>query len=175
MAVDEIARVGSNNLPEASSPSSYSRSDPPSSSRTAGCSEKVLRFKICRDIWGTWSVQGLSPLPVAHLPSLSASLDYARRECAGASAIIELEIDGFYVVVHQEDGWPRLPLALSGCLVTDHAHIASSYRDAGSVARWPSWFVECRDAAMRLIASLAFGLAVMKRSKSAFWSTSSRQ
>src|SRR5262249_24393296 len=91
----------------------------PRPARIARRHEKVLRLKICRDIWGTWGVQGLSPLPVPHLPSLSASLDYARRECAAAPATIELEIDGFYVVVHQEDGWPRPPIALSGSLVTD--------------------------------------------------------
>jgi hypothetical protein len=79
----------------------------PQFSRTAGCSEKVLRLKIYRDRWGTWTVQGLSQHPLAQFPSLSASLDYARCECAAAPATIELEIDGFYAVVHQEDGWPR--------------------------------------------------------------------
>jgi hypothetical protein len=66
-----------------------------------------LTLKICRDAWGCWSVRGLAPLPVAHFPSLSASLDYARKECAAAPATIELLIDGFYVVIHQERGWPR--------------------------------------------------------------------
>jgi hypothetical protein len=66
-----------------------------------------LQLKICRDDWGTWSVHGLSPLPVEHLPSLSASTDYARKECAAAPATIELLIDGFYAVLHQERGWPR--------------------------------------------------------------------
>ena len=40
-----------------------------------------LQLKICRDVWGTWSVHGLSPLPVSHLLSLSASIDYAREKC----------------------------------------------------------------------------------------------
>jgi hypothetical protein len=66
-----------------------------------------LQVKIRRDLWGTWSVHGLSPVPVAHLPSLSPSLEYARRECAAAPATIELFIDGFYAVVYQERGWPR--------------------------------------------------------------------
>ena len=66
-----------------------------------------LRLKICRDDRGTWTVHGLSQHPLAQFPSLSASLDYARRECAAAPATIELLIDGFYAVVHQEDGWPR--------------------------------------------------------------------
>src|SRR5882724_9213021 len=66
-----------------------------------------LQLRICHNTCGTWSVHGLSPLPAAHLPSLSASLDYARRECAAAPATIELLIDGFYAVVHQENGWRR--------------------------------------------------------------------
>ena len=48
-----------------------------------------LSLKICRDVWGGWNVHGLAPLPVEHLPSLSASIDYARKECAAAPATIE--------------------------------------------------------------------------------------
>jgi hypothetical protein len=70
-----------------------------------------LRVRICRDIWGTWSVYGLSALPAAHLPSLSASLDYAREQCGAAPATIELLIDGFFAVIYQERGWPRRILA----------------------------------------------------------------
>jgi hypothetical protein len=120
----------------------------------------------------------LSPLPVAHLPTLSAAFDHARRESGAAPATIELLIDGFYVLVHQEAGWPRPPLALE----TQQRRfvglntIAASYNDTSSAARSrSSWFIEWRDAAMRLIASLASGLAAMKCSKSAFRSTSSRQ
>jgi hypothetical protein len=71
----------------------------------------TLQLKIYSGDCGTWSVHGLSSLPVTHLPSLSASIDYAREECAAAPATIELFIDGFYVVVHQERGWPRRLLA----------------------------------------------------------------
>ena len=70
-----------------------------------------LHLQICRGARGTWSVYGLSPLPVLHLPSLSASIDYARKGCGASPATIELLIDGFYVVVHQEAGWPRRHLA----------------------------------------------------------------
>ena len=137
-----------------------------------------LRLRICRDTCGTGSVHGLSPLPAAHHPSLSASLDYGRRECAAAPATIELLIDGFYAVVHQEDGWPRPSIAVDA-----GAHrpvgrdpLAANYNDAASVTRSrSSWFIERRDAAMRLIASLASGFVSMKRSKSVFLSTSSRQ
>jgi len=67
----------------------------------------TLQLQICRDGCGTWSVHGLSPQPKTGLPSLAASIDYARRQCAEAPATIELMIDGFYAVVRQENGWPR--------------------------------------------------------------------
>jgi hypothetical protein len=143
-----------------------------------------LHLRICRDTYGTWSVHGLSPLPVAHLPSLSASLDYARRECAAAPATIELLIDGFYAVVHQDNGWPRPPLTLKTRVprLVDRAPrtsgraLAMRYSDATSVARSrSSWFIKWRAWAMRSIAALASGFAAMNRSKSVFLSTSSRQ
>jgi len=130
------------------------------------------------DLWGTWSVHGLSPLPVSHLPSLSASLDYARRKCAAAPATIEFEIDGFYAVVHQEDGWPRWPLVLEAGrpLIVNPVPIAPAYSDAASFARSRSpRFIDWRAWAMRLMAALASGFVAMKRSKSVFLSTSSRQ
>ena len=67
----------------------------------------TLQLKICSDSRGTWSVHGLSPLPVKHLPSLSASIDYARQACNAAPATIELYVDGMYIVAHQERGWPK--------------------------------------------------------------------
>jgi hypothetical protein len=63
-----------------------------------------LRIKICRDVWGTWSVHGLSPVPSSDLPTLSASIDYARNTCNAAPATIELYVDGMYIVAHQERG-----------------------------------------------------------------------
>src|SRR5262249_54853669 len=139
--------------------------------RTGRSSEELgLRLKICPDLWGTWSVHGLSPLPVSHLPSLSASFDYARRKCAAAPATIEVEIDGFYAVVHQEDGWPRWPLVLEPTgspLVVNPEPIALGYSDSASVARSRSpWFNEWRAWAMRLMAALASWFVAMKRSKS---------
>ena len=82
--------------------------------RTASCIERwpvTLRLQICHDSRGAWSVHGVSPQPATHFASLSASVDYARRECAEAPAIIELMVDGFYAVVHRESGWPRLLVA----------------------------------------------------------------
>jgi hypothetical protein len=65
------------------------------------------RIKICQDTEGTWSVYGTSPEQVSGLPSLSASIDYARKACNAAPATIELYIDGMYIVAHQESGWPK--------------------------------------------------------------------
>ena len=70
-----------------------------------------LRIKICRDVGGTWSVHGPSPVPVSDFPSLSASIDYARQACNAAPATIELYVDGMYIVAHQERGWPKALVA----------------------------------------------------------------
>jgi hypothetical protein len=66
-----------------------------------------VSLRIVRERAGSWAVHGLANRSIAYLPSLAASVDYARRECAAAPATIELMIDGFYAVVHQRDGWPR--------------------------------------------------------------------
>jgi hypothetical protein len=70
-----------------------------------------LHIKIRRDVWETWSVHGLSSVPVSDLPSLSASIDYARNACNAAPATIELYVDGMYIVAHQEAGWPKALVA----------------------------------------------------------------
>ena len=70
-----------------------------------------LQLKICRDVFGTWTVDGLSSGPMSHLRSLRASVDYARKACDAAPATIEFLVDGLYFVVHQERGWPRSLLA----------------------------------------------------------------
>jgi len=70
-----------------------------------------LRIKICHDGGDTWSVHGLSPVPVSDHPSLSASLEYARNACNAAPATIELYADGMYIVAHQERGWPKALVA----------------------------------------------------------------
>jgi len=145
-----------------------------------------LRLEICRDDDGTWSVHGLSPRPVMDFPSLSASLDYARRQCGAAPATIELRIDGFYAVVHQENGWPQRitapqesrPRRISSKTGLRARPVAVNYSDATSVARSrsrSSWFINWRASAMRLMAALASGFVAMKPSKSALRSTSSRQ
>src|SRR5207248_8052962 len=69
------------------------------------------RIKICRDVGGTWSVHGRSPVPVSDFRSLSASIDYARQACNAAPATIELYVDGMYIVAHQERGWPKALVA----------------------------------------------------------------
>ena len=72
-----------------------------------------LQLKVCHDVWGTWSVHGLSPVPVSDLPSLSASIDYACKGCDAAPATIELT-----VVVHHEREWPRSRFARERCETT---------------------------------------------------------
>ena len=76
----------------------------------------TLHLQIFRDDGGSWSVHGLSTQPTTGLPSLSASIDHARRECQEEPATIELVVDGFYAVIHQEDGWPRQLIAAEASL-----------------------------------------------------------
>jgi hypothetical protein len=70
---------------------------------------------------GDWTVHGLGNRPVAHRPTLMASLDHARRECSAAPATIELFLDGLYAVVQQEEGWPRPLVPLEPTVVNGPA------------------------------------------------------
>jgi hypothetical protein len=149
-----------------------------------------LRLQIVREPAGSWTVRSLANGPVAHLPSLAASVDYARRECAAAAATIEFIIDGLYAVAHQPDGWPRqlvpsieaateaTPRFSHGMtgrregVATDHRF----YREAASaVCGSSSRFIAIRAWAMRLMTAAASGLVATNRSKSPLRSTSSRQ
>ncbi len=66
-----------------------------------------LRLRICREATGAWSLTGLPRQPLVEFTNLAAGLDYARRECDAAPALIELFSDGIYVVASQKQGWPR--------------------------------------------------------------------
>jgi hypothetical protein len=66
-----------------------------------------LHLQIYRDRGGALSIAGLPRQPVAHFADLSEGLQYARRECAAAPAVIEFRIDGLYMVVYQARGWPQ--------------------------------------------------------------------
>jgi hypothetical protein len=75
---------------------------------------------------------------IARLPSLAASVDYARRECAAAPATIELMIDGFYAVVHQRNGWPHNLVGPE----TDGPRVAVEEfgrSECSSFRRWCDW------------------------------------
>jgi hypothetical protein len=98
----------------------------------------TLQLKICRDVWGTWSVHGLTPVAASHLPSLSASIDYARNACDAAPATIELFVDGMYMVVHQQRGWPR-PLLAPKTDPTGQAVESSDLRGSPLRSRFLGW------------------------------------
>src|SRR6266702_3129270 len=104
-----------------------------------------LSLKICRDVWGGWSVHGLAPLPVAHLPSLSASVDYARNEWAAARGhdrVVDRRIlcghpSGAWVAA--SDRWPRNRRPAPGCYGT-LGLVTRLTRDLGDeyLVRWCS-------------------------------------
>src|SRR5437763_15796940 len=91
-----------------------------------------LRIKIRRDVWGTWSVHGPSSVPISDLPSLSASIDYARQACNAAPATIELSVDGIYIVAHQERGWSKALVASE----TGRSRPVLASPDPGGAAPW---------------------------------------
>jgi hypothetical protein len=97
-----------------------------------------LQLKICNDLSGTWSVHGLSPVPVSHLPSPSASIEYARNACDAAPATIELFVDRMYMVVHQQQGWPR-PLLAPKTDPTRQAAKGSDLPDPQVRGRFLTW------------------------------------
>ena len=66
-----------------------------------------LLLQIIHDRAGTWTVHGLPAHPMAELPSLGESIEYARRESHESPVTIELMVDGFYALLHQEQGWPQ--------------------------------------------------------------------
>jgi hypothetical protein len=96
-----------------------------------------LRVEICRDVGGSWSVHGPSPVPVSDLPSLSASIDYARKACNAAPATIELYVDGMYIVAHQERGWPKaLVTSEIGTSEIERSRPVPAGPDPGGTALW---------------------------------------
>src|SRR5690242_12871655 len=101
-----------------------------------------LLIEIRRDGCGTWSVGGQLPTPMSHLPSLAASIDWARTACNAAPATIELYVDGMYIVAHQERGWPK-------------ALVASEAGQTAAVAAQPD---RCRAASWRRLISWLRGL-----------------
>ena len=67
-----------------------------------------LRFQIHHcDPVGIWSIKGLPGQSVVEFEGLSEGLEYAKRECASVPAVIELFVDGLYLVVYQKRGWPH--------------------------------------------------------------------
>jgi hypothetical protein len=96
-----------------------------------------LQIEIRRDVWGTWSVHGLSSVLVSDLPSLSTSIDYARNACDAAPATIELYVDGMYIVAHQERGWPKaLVTSEIGTSEIERSRPVPAGPDPGGTALW---------------------------------------
>jgi hypothetical protein len=98
------------------------------------------RLQIVHEPTGEWSLHGLPGSPVVQLDSLSASFDFARRGCGAAPATIELMVDGFYAVIHQEFGWPRRLVALAhDDIPAEPAELATKPRAPGLrgwVGKW---------------------------------------
>jgi hypothetical protein len=120
-----------------------------------------LHLQIYRDPVGIWSIEGLPAPSVAGFEDLSEGLEYAKRECAAAPAVIELFIDGLYLVVYQEKGWPRQLCRPAGNWSTRVRRTAKFVqignglrRCAESVAVWHPFSLYRRTRASRAVAGL---------------------
>ena len=132
-----------------------------------------LRLQIYRDPVGTWSIEGLPAPSVAEFENLSEGLEYAKRRCASAPAGIEFFIDGFYLFVYQEQGWPHRLCRSAGYRRTDVRRTAKFFqmgnrlrRCANSVAVWHLLSLYRRTRASRAAAGMASALRVFPASKS---------
>jgi hypothetical protein len=66
----------------------------------------LFRFWLDRN--QRWRVEPDGPrAPTGIFADLPEAVAFAKRACGGAPATVELRVDGFYVVIHQERGWPN--------------------------------------------------------------------
>jgi hypothetical protein len=97
-----------------------------------------LLLQIVHDRAGTWTVHGLPAYPVAERSSLAECIEYARRASDESPATIELMVDGFYAVLHQEQGWPQQRLATGS--VQPRAPTREAHPEAASIStRFRDW------------------------------------
>jgi hypothetical protein len=66
-----------------------------------------LHLQICCNDDGKWSITGLPDHEAIEFADLGEGLQFAKRKCASAPALIELYSNGFYAAVSQEEGWPH--------------------------------------------------------------------
>jgi hypothetical protein len=65
-------------------------------------------FRLWLDRNQRWRVEPDQPQgPTGVFADLPDAVAFAKRVCSGAAATVELRMNGFYVVIHQERGWPN--------------------------------------------------------------------
>jgi hypothetical protein len=65
-------------------------------------------FRLWLDGNQRWQVETDRPgAPIGVFAELEEAVAFAKHACRGAAATVELHIDDFYAVVHQEPGWPN--------------------------------------------------------------------
>jgi hypothetical protein len=71
-------------------------------------SRHAHRFTVCRrDDSDDWTLDSDGEAADHGFPTLPAALDYAREASDAEPSTIEIWVDGFYICVHEEQGWPR--------------------------------------------------------------------
>ena len=139
-----------------------------------------LRLQIHhRDPVGIWSIKGLPGQSVVEFEGLSEGLEYAKRECASVPAVIELFVDGLYLVVYQKRGWPHQLCRSAGYR---HAGIQNTAKPVGASKSaqicgrlrrntdwrdiWPILSFYWRGRASRFVAGIASAFRASQASKS---------
>jgi hypothetical protein len=70
-------------------------------------SKNMRRFSLTHDGRSGWTLTGTASKVPAHFSDLSHALSFARADAAGGEAEVELWVDGYYIFVHQAEGWPH--------------------------------------------------------------------
>ena len=65
------------------------------------------RFHIAQNRDGRWTVGWSDRSADTSFAHLSQAVLFAKRQCRAAAATIELDVGGFFAVVHQAAGWPK--------------------------------------------------------------------
>jgi hypothetical protein len=60
-----------------------------------------------REDSGDWRLDGTKDTVPHRFPSLDTAIDYARRDSDAEPATIEIWVEGMYICVQQEQGWPE--------------------------------------------------------------------
>ena len=65
------------------------------------------RFSLRRTAAGAWTLTGALSDECVQFDDLPTALSFARADAEAGESDIELWIEGLYIFVHQDEGWPH--------------------------------------------------------------------